>query len=224
MLTRDNTQRINEFQLTLSRFTHEIRNPLTLIDSELQLLASSHPEITQYPDWDIILNNLAYIRELLTDFSSYSNASRLNLSDTPLYEYMNELIQCIRPSMDYLGIRLSAEISEQLPTIPIDRVKLRQAFLNLVQNARDAMSLTDGLLRIRCEELPDKRICLTISDNGQGMTSEQLSRIFTPFVTYKTDGTGLGLPIASEIIAAHGGSLEVESSPGQGSTFRVFLG
>jgi signal transduction histidine kinase len=55
------------------------------------------------------------------------------------------------------------------------------------------------------------------------MTPEQLSRIFTPFVTYKTDGTGLGLPIANEIITAHGGSLEVESSPGQGSTFRIFL-
>jgi signal transduction histidine kinase len=223
MLSKNTLQRTNEFRLTLSRFTHEIRNPLALIDSELQLLASSHPEITQYPDWDIILNNLNYIKELLTDFSSYSNANRLNLCDTPLSDYLNDLIRCIRPSLDYLGIQLSVDISEQLPTIPIDRVKLRQAFLNLVQNARDAMSLTNGLLHIQCEELPQKRICLSISDNGQGMTPEQLSRIFTPFVTYKTDGTGLGLPIANEIITAHGGSLEVESSPGQGSTFRIFL-
>jgi two-component system sensor kinase FixL len=218
------TQQKNGFRTSLSRFIHEIRNPLSLIDSELQLLSSAHPELSLYPDWEIILDNLSYIKELLNDFSSYNNAGVLSPCATPFSEYLKNLIQSVRPTLSYLDICLVTDIPEHLPTLAIDQMKFRQAFLNLIRNAQEALPSPGGQIKISCEALDDSRILLTISDNGCGMTPEQLSNIFTPFITYKKEGTGLGLPISREIIEAHGGRMEAESTPGQGSTFRIFLG
>lgn len=217
-------QKINhEFHLLISKFTHEIRNPLSLVDSELQILANHYPEITSCKDWDIILNNLACIEDLLNDFSSYGNAGILSLSPTGLTEYLNALVESVQPTMSYLNIQLTAEIPANLPVIPLDQRKFRQAFLNFIRNAQDAVS-SDGKISIKCMLMPEQKILLSISDNGCGLSTEQLKHIFTPFVTYKPNGTGLGLSIAKQIIDAHNGTLQINSQPDQGCTVLVTLG
>lgn len=223
MLSQEFTHEKNEFQLIVSKLSHEIRNPLFLIQSELNLLASLHPEITGYQDWDIIQNNLTYMKDLLTDFSSYSNAGQLSLKNTLLSDYLKNVLSTIRPTLDYLNIQLKTDISENLSSIFIDQLKLRQALLNLLRNAQEAVS-SNGEICFSAQKLCSGQIQIIVSDNGCGMSPEQLTHIFAPFVTYKKGGNGLGLSIARQIIEAHGGSLTVKSHPNQGSSFCILLG
>lgn len=213
----------NEFQLTLSKFAHEIRNPIALINSELQLLASSHPELAGYTQWDDLMDNLDYVKELLNEFSSYNNAGRLSLQPVNPGEFLRGILSCEKPVLDYLGISLKTDISDSPPQLPIDRIKMRQALLNLLRNARESISHADGQITV-CLKNTDNYTCISIKDNGCGMTQEQLKNIFSPFVTSKSTGTGLGLAITEQIIKAHGGYINVTSCPDQGSTFEIILG
>lgn len=213
----------NEFQFTLSKFSHEIRNPIALISSELQMLASSHPEITAYECWEDLMDNLEYVKELLDELSNYNNAGRVSLTDTDLKSYLRTVISSVKPTLDYLGIALETEIPDSLPILPLDRVKMRQALLNLLRNAQESISHPRGKITVRAEML-EHAVCISVSDNGCGMDLTQQKDIFSPFVTSKPAGTGLGLAVASQVILAHGGRIEVDSSPGQGSEFRIFLG
>lgn len=212
-----------EFQTTLSKISHEIRNPLALVSSELQILASRHPEISSYDGWDDILDNLEYIRELLNQLSSYADAWRLNLVPVNVPHFLSSVVKTFSPTLDYLGITLETDISPALPTLPLDPVKMRQSLLNLLRNAQEALTLPAGKILVQAKASREQ-VCISISDNGCGMTDEQLKTLFTPFVTYKNGGTGLGLAITRQIIEAHNGSITVESRPGQGTSFRIFLG
>lgn len=217
------SQTKNKFSSVLSRFTHELRNPLSLIKSELLLLSDQHPELTDYKDWDMIFNHFSYIEELINDFSSYGNASQLSLTPTSMTDYLKELIRIVRPTIDYLDIQLHVQIPSDLPVLLLDQKKFRQAFTNLVRNAREAVSVSTGEILITCEKTGERKMCLSISDNGCGLSEEQLANIFTPFVTYKSTGTGLGLPITREIIEALGGTIRVQSTLNHGTTFLIFL-
>lgn len=216
-------QKIEELQLTLSKFSHEIRNPVTLIYSELQILLSSHPEISIYKEWDHILDNIEYIKELLNELSDYNNAQRLKLSSTDLKEYLHSIAASVRPSMEYLGIEFQEDLSEDLPPLLIDQVKLRQALLNLLRNAQESIACTPGRILLQAQTTSDGKIAVTVQDNGCGMTRSQQEKIFSPFITYKKNGTGLGLAITRQIIEAHNGAITVDSQPGMGSTFTFYL-
>ena len=115
---------------------------------------------------------------------------------------------------------MTSKIPPALPVIQADPVKLRQLLLNLLTNAKAAV-LSPALKNP--EQLPsiflEARLVIEIRDNGCGITSEQRDKIFEPFVTYKKDGTGLGLALARRIATSHGGTLTVSSVPG---TFTVF--
>lgn len=212
-----------EFQTTLSKISHEIRNPLALVSSELQMLVSHHPEVSSYDGWDDALDNLEYIRELLNQLSNYANAWRLNLVPTDVSRFLYSVVKTFSPTLDYLGISLETDISPGLPKIALDRVKMRQALLNLLRNAQEALPLSSGKILVQAAAVQGQ-ICISICDNGCGMTDEQIQTLFTPFVTYKSGGTGLGLAITQQIIKAHNGRITVESRPGQGTSFRIFLG
>lgn len=212
-----------ESHLTMSKFAHEIRNPLALITSELQLMSSSHPEITQYETWDDILDNLEYIKELLNDLSSYNNADRVSPTMENPGKFLNTVLSGEKVTLDYLGIALETDIPTDLPPVPLDHVKMRQALLNLLRNAQEAITHSQGRIFVSLKPT-EQGICISIKDNGCGISPEQLENIFTPFVTYKSQGTGLGLAVTRQIIEAHHGHMEISSKPGQGSEFRIFLG
>ena len=216
-------QQKKEFQLTLSKLSHEIRNPIALINSELQLLSSKHPEVEDLEGWDNIMDNLEYIKELLNELSDYNNANRLSLMPTNPGQYLRSVIASIKPTLDYLGVLLEIEIPQDLPEIPIDRIKMRQVLLNLLRNAEESISHSEGKIIVRAESLKHG-ICITIQDNGCGISETRQKEIFTPFITYKSNGTGLGLAVAKEVVEAHGGRLLLESIPHHGTSFRILLG
>ena len=211
-----------DFKLTLSRLSHEIRNPITLINSELQLMAASHPELCSYRQWDSLMDNLDYVKELLNELSDFSHAQTVNLVSVDPAEFLNTILSCQKNTLDYLGISLETHIENISSTILLDRVKMRQVLFNLIRNACEAVSLPDGKISVRLFQT-DENICISVEDNGCGMTETQLQNIFHPFITYKADGTGLGLAVTAEIIAAHHGQIKVSSSPGHGSRFNIYL-
>lgn len=211
-----------EFSFTLSRLSHEIRNPISLISSELQLMASSHPELCSYRQWDNLMDNLEYVKELLNELSDFSHAGTVHPTPTNPKEFLNTVLSCEKTMLDYLGITLETHIEDISGNVLLDRIKMRQVMFNLIRNSCEAIDHPRGKITVTlCQT--DSGICISVQDNGCGMTKEQISNIFRPFITYKSAGTGLGLAVTSEIINAHHGQLKVSSVPGQGSTFCIYL-
>ena len=206
----------------LSTFSHEIRNPLALITSEMQMLSDSQPQLCFNEHWDNIMENLNYIRELLDELSRYQNAGHISLVQTDLSICLDRITSSFRPALDYLGISFETDIPRDLPQISLDQTKIRQALFNLLRNAQEAIQHAHGKIQIAASAVSDG-IQITVHDNGCGMTARQTEQIFFPFVTYKPGGTGLGLAVTRQIIEAHHGTLRVESVPGEGTTFYILL-
>ena len=133
-----------EFSLTLSRLSHEIRNPISLINSELQLMASSHPELCSYSQWDSLIDNLEYVKELLNELSDFSHAGTVNLIPTDSQKFLESVLSCEKNTLHYLGITLETHLENISTSVLLDRVKMRQVLFNLIRNACEAVSLTDG--------------------------------------------------------------------------------
>ena len=216
------TQSKKEFQSMLSTFSHEIRNPLALITSEMQMLSDSQPQLCFNEHWDNIMENLTYIRELLDELSRYQNAGHISLVQTDLSICLDRITNSFRPALDYLGISFETDIPRDLPQISLDQTKIRQALFNLLRNAQESIQHAHGKIQIAASAVSDG-IQITVHDNGCGMTAQQTEQIFFPFVTYKPGGTGLGLAVTRQIIEAHHGTLRVESVPGEGTTFYILL-
>jgi signal transduction histidine kinase len=138
---------------------------------------------------------------------------------------VGEVVDLLRETASEKGVRLRTELDDKVSSEPLDRSTIYRAILNLVTNAIDACteSETGDLVVLRTRSEPDE-IALTVEDNGIGMTDEVRSRLFTRFFSTKPGkGTGLGLPVVKKIVEEHGGTVDVESQPGRGSTFRLRL-
>ena len=168
------------------------------------------------------MENMEYIRELLNDLSCYSNAGHIKLELTDLSSYLSSIISSVKPTFDYLGINFAADCPDSLPILPVDRIKLRQAILNLLRNAQEAVPSSGGKITFRVHASA-QAVCISVMDNGCGIPPEVQKDIFSPFITFKSTGSGLGLAVTKEIVEAHGGRIDLESSPDQGSVFRIIL-
>lgn len=224
MKTNTTAEQIREeFQFTLSKFSHEIRNPISLINSSLQMMASSHPDVTDYENWDDIMDNLDYVKELLDELSAFNNAGHVKRENIDTCSYLRTILSSIKPTLDYLEITLETDIPDSLPSMALDRIRVRQMLLNLLKNAWEAVPIPGG--KISFSVIPENSgIRIDIRDNGCGISKEQQATIFQPFFTTKESGTGLGLAVSKQIAQAHSGDITLESAPGQGTVFHIFLG
>lgn len=220
---------LDSHQMTISAISHEIRNPLTLIYSNLQLISSQHPDVSGYKQWNQLMQDVEYTNALLEELSAYNNSSRLNLSLTDAPSFFRAAALSFAVSISNAGIEFTSRITPALPEICCDTVKIRQAVLNLLQNAKDAVIKQQGRkAKIRLEVFEPEHseafppsICVKVIDNGCGISPEHMEHIFQPFVTYKSGGTGLGLAIAERIARSHGGSLTASSVPGELTVFTL---
>ena len=208
-------------QLTLSTISHELRNPLTLIHSTLQLLGSHHPDIKMDPLWRQLNQDVEYMTELLSELSALNQSQQLQKSEIPIRQFLTDIVTSYLPLFHTQKKSLSLNIQTPVQTFSGDTLKLKEVFINLLKNALQATEEGDAIII----EAKSKwnRIIFTVSDSGQGIDEEKRSTIFDPFVTYKTGGTGLGLTIVRNIIKAHGGSIRVYSKPGIGTKFIMIL-
>lgn len=219
------TRLLEAHRMQISTISHEIRNPLSLVYSSLQLIESGHPEVHQFRHWDEMRQDIEYMTQLLEELSSYNNGERLNLTDTGMSSFLRTLALSFATSLIDTRIEFISKIGPDLPVLSIDTVKFRQLLLNLLANAKDALLASDHTVMTLTlsAEIKDHSLVITVEDNGCGISPEDMDSIFEPFVTHKQGGTGLGLAIARRVIRAHHGTIHAASESGKGSVFTITL-
>lgn len=217
------TQLLENYHTTVSMIAHEIRNPLTLVSSSLQIMEAQHPEVRNFHNWSRTMEDIRFMCDLLNELSTFNNSSTLHHSVFSIEKLIKNIAVSFAISLDAADSRIcfSSKIMPGMGDFTGDKVKLEEVILNLLQNAKDAVD-SDGSIILSAERKNDT-IIIRCQDNGCGIPSSQINTIFDPFVTYKENGTGLGLSSAKRITEAHGGSIEVESSSESGTVFTVTL-
>lgn len=217
------TQLLDNYHTSVSMIAHEIRNPLTLVSSSLQIIEAQHPEVKAFHNWDQTMEDVRFMCDLLNELSTFNNSSTLHHSVFSIEKLLKNIAISFAISLDAAdsSIQFSSKIMPGMGDFTGDKVKLEEVILNLLQNARDAVG-SEGSIILSAERKNDT-IIICCKDTGCGITSDRIDTIFDPFVTYKENGTGLGLSSAKRITEAHGGSIEVESSPESGTVFTVTL-
>jgi len=203
---------------------HEIKNPLAGIQGALEILRQDSENDANRSLYGEMLNELKRVNETLHLMLSSARPSPPQLAETDVRTLLEELRTLLEPSLRQQGAGLQLEMASGPVPARIDSVKIRQVLVNLINNAADAME-SGGTVTIRAAPLGhgDGGVVLDIQDEGPGIPENQRQRIFEPFFSTKFTGTGLGLAIARSLVEQHGGTLQVESELGQGSTFLVLL-
>ncbi len=203
---------------------HEIRNPLAAMRGAIQVLHSdANGDPAQAELMEIILRESDRLNRIITDFLTYARPRRGELVETDMREPLGETFTLLRHSPE---TRAEHVIEEDYPDEPVralaDGAALRQVFWNLARNAMNAMP-DGGRLRVELRHAASGRLRITFTDTGRGMSPEQVERLFEPFSSSTTGGTGLGLSIVYQIIRDHGGTINVRSREGHGTTIIIEL-
>jgi signal transduction histidine kinase len=202
---------------------HEIRNPLTsiniLIHSLTENLSSGN---SQKEDLKVIEEEIHRINEIVDQFLRFAKPAPPLLKKGDVISIFEETLQLLRPQIEKQGIVIQKEF-QPLPPILMDREQMKQVILNLLLNAVQAMPKGGNLVLKGHIPEGDRWIRLSIQDSGVGISGEDINKLFDPFFSTKEGGIGLGLSIAHRIIDQHHGKIEVESTPGEGTLFTVWL-
>ena len=217
------TQLLENHHTSVSMIAHEIRNPLTLVSSSLQIIEAQHPEVKKFHNWNQTMEDVRFMCDLLNELSSFNNSSTLHHSVFSIEKLLKNIAVSFAISLDAAdsNIEFSSKIMPRMGDFTGDKIKLEEVILNLLQNAKDAVG-PQGRITLSAERKNDT-IVICCQDNGCGIPSDQIDSIFDSFVTYKENGTGLGLSSAKRITEAHGGTIQAESSPETGTVFTVTL-
>ena len=201
---------------------HEIRNPLTAIQSSLQYLSRKIQSEKEKKLMTNALKETGRINEILSALLSFSRPSEIK-------KEINNLIDILEDSLDLISIqtkKYKIQTLREYPKDPIlinsDKAQLKQLFLNVLLNAAQAMA-EGGELKIEVLPKNTQKILVAVSDTGEGIPEDKLDKIFDPFFTTKKGGTGLGLSIGYGIIEAHQGEIEVKSQMNSGTTVFITL-
>jgi two-component system sensor histidine kinase PilS (NtrC family) len=202
---------------------HEIRTPLAAMRGSIQMLrADMEGEPAEKELMEIILRESDRLNRIISDFLSYARPRSIIQSPIDIGELLRQTFTLLRHSAE---ISENHEIKEELPDIPLlvnaDSEQLQQVFWNLARNALQAMP-TGGTLKATINKAASTRMRITFSDTGRGMSPDQVEHLFEPFSS-TTGGTGLGLSIVYQIIRDHGGTINVRSREGQGTTITIEL-
>jgi two-component system, sporulation sensor kinase E len=220
---------INSYRLALTEriirnIAHEVRNPLTNVMLGLDQLKNELEPVDEGAEvyFSIIQRNCERINQLITNLVDSVKHSDLILENNSINQLIEEALSISESKLKEKNIVVKKSLATDLPSIKIDSAKFRTAFGNLFQNAIQAIQTTDGLLEVETHK-KDSLCVIKIKDNGVGIDKEHLQKIFDPFFRMKTNGAGLGLTTAQNIINTHKGSISVQSTPGKGSEFTVAL-
>jgi len=219
----EDARRLASLGAFAAAIAHEIRNPLTSIQMNVQILKNkvSLPA-ADMEYFDITLEELKRLNAEVAEILDFAKPVQLQVVPTDLREVADEAARGMEPILAGRRLRLARRHPESLPPVAADAQRLRQVLVNLLDNAGNASPEgAEIVLQTRTE--PDGRAVLEVLDYGRGIREEDLPKIFEPFFTTRADGTGLGLAIAQKIVKAHGGEIRVESKAGKGAKFTVVL-
>jgi signal transduction histidine kinase len=170
---------------------------------------------------DVIAGEIRRLDEVVQGFLKFARPEDLKLQSVALSVLLDEVMPIVRPEADRNRVQLTVECDGAL-AVNGDPSMLRQAFLNLALNACQAMP-DGGMLRVACKPASRGRVAIVVEDTGSGIKPEHLDRIFDLYFTTKPKGSGIGLSMVYRIVQMHDGEIEIESTPGKGTTFRIYL-
>ena len=203
---------------------HEIGTPLNAISGHMELLAASHPgHADSQRRIEIISRQLDFIVGIVRRLLEWTHERQLVLQPVELNALVREVFWLVSPALEKGGITHELSLDESLPSLHADRDGLQQVFLNLINNSVDAMPRGGRLSVSTRIDAQTGSAELLFSDTGTGIDPETLEHLFEPMWTTKSSGGGFGLSIAHDIVAEHGGQIEVRSDSNGGATFRLTL-
>ncbi len=210
-------QRLSQLGEMSAGISHELRNSMSVISGYAKLLAKkTDPSVK--PTVEAISLEIINMDKIISELLAFAKPTVLTLEHTDLNSMIAELVKSV--SDKHNNVRITFNTSGDV-FMKADIVLLRQAFINLLNNAVEAMT-DGGSLDISIERI-DNKVQLQVVDTGEGIPPEILQKIFLPFFTTKDEGVGLGLALVHKIIISHGGSIVVESKEGEGTLFRILL-
>ena len=222
---------------------HEVKNPLNAMMIHLELLRTKIQSAARQPALavgladapagakagvdtiehvQIIENEIRRLDEVVQGFLKFTRPEDLHLQPVRVRALFDELLPLLEPETRKNNVRVAVDVPPNLPSVNGDAAMLRQAFLNLAINACQAMP-QGGTLRLSAQPAARDRVEIRVEDTGVGIPPQNLSRIFDLYFTTKERGTGIGLSMVFRIVQMHDGEVEVQSTPGRGTTFRVLL-
>jgi two-component system, NtrC family, sensor histidine kinase HydH len=220
-------------------FIHEIKNHLSTLGLNLQLLAEDFEDPRDQRERRALdrvqrlQSDCQRIVDVSNDFLRFARVNDLTLTPTELRDVIEELLDFFGPMARAHHIEIKSYLPSDLPLVALDREMFKQALLNLLLNAQQAMSDSDGKvpdaaagqggeLTIQAALEPNG-VSLSLIDTGRGMPPEVVANVFKPFYSTRKGGTGLGLPTVRKIVEAHGGRIELQSAVGRGTKFTLHL-
>jgi PAS domain S-box-containing protein len=233
------SERVHSLTLLAASVAHEIGNPLNALHIHLQLMsrevkklrrpasaadgeeddAGAAEKIEHY--LDVAKGEIARLDYIVTQFLQAIRPSAPKFSDASLNDVVRETLDLLRPELENRRLNVAEKPARRLPLAPLDAGQIKQALLNLIKNAMQAMT-PGGTLTVETGQNTEE-VWVSVADTGGGIPPDQVNLIFEPFFTTKKKGTGLGLMIVQRIVRQHGGHIELESRVGLGTTFRIWL-
>jgi signal transduction histidine kinase len=166
---------------------------------------------------ELIEKNVQYANKIISDLMEYSIEIRLEITETDPKSVIGEALSLVRTPKHIKVV----DATQHEPKIEVDMEKIKRTFINIIKNAFEAMP-TAGTLTVKSQRSGDD-VEIAFTDTGTGMTQDVIEKLWTPFLTTKAKGMGLGLPVCKRIVEAHGGKISAKSSAGKGTTFTVTI-
>ncbi|OIU72049.1 ATP-binding protein [Rossellomorea aquimaris] len=201
---------------------HEIRNPLATVRGFIQHLAEGTDDKQLKKYSPLIINELDRTNKIITDYLNVSRPGKFELSLLNVDSVLRDCVELLRPFASYSNVTISY-CKSPLHLIKGDEQHLKQAIMNVIKNGIESID-GQGEVRIETKEIPaSNKLAVSITDDGKGMSHEELKKIGLPFYTTKTKGTGLGSMVTNKIIREMDGMIEYESEPGRGTKVNILF-
>jgi signal transduction histidine kinase len=223
-----NAERLSAIGKFASIIIHDIKNPLTNIRAYAELLERKLGKIDGIDEFffrgtSTIINEVDRLVAMTTELLDFSKGdSNLDKEEVDFYEYLQTIAESMQGRAEKNNIQIKFEPVKEKIFLFIDKQKMQRVFSNLVNNAIEAIG-ENGLINITLENKDDGFVLWKIKDSGCGIPQKIASRIFEPFVSGKSNGTGLGMSIVKSFVEKHGGSISVESNVGEGTEMIISL-
>ncbi len=219
-------ERLAELGTLTSGLAHEIKNPLSTVQLNLQLLREDlpvGPQSTRLSNrLSTVQKETARLRDILDDFMRYAGKIELDRKPQAVNELLEDLTDFYTPQAQAYRVQLRLNKSPEPLTARLDSRLIKQVILNLLINAAQAMPETGGEIILSARR-HGQSVVIHVTDTGRGIDAERVGKLFDAYYSTKSGGTGLGLAITKRVVEEHGGQISVTSEPGKGSDFCIRL-